>query len=425
MLKIVTAILFYFLVSTAYAQLDKDYLRIRDGAEVCLQISDYTCARTKFNLALKIKKDDAYCKQRLVEIDQRELQSKRNKEERLRLERSREAEGTGGSAKPYFGVLRGLIDYKNEKFNYKGYILNKKPHGKGKADYNAYTKSSGWEDATWVKGKRNGPCRATYPDGSRYEGNYKNDMLNGPFISHVKDGSKYELFYKDNKMVGIQKIYPPDKSRVEIKSENGELSGCATWFMQDGDRLEGYLKNEIFVGEVTIHSKNGQRIVGTLTNEEANGPVKIYTEDGDRIEVDFKNNVPIGRAITHFPDSSNMEMIFENGELKEGVVWSFANGEKYVGPLKEGEKSGYGKYNYANGDFYEGQWLDDKYNGLGRFTAAPNLFITNCPKCVVYEGEWKNGVKDGYGKCYDIKRKLLYSGKFKNDKPVEKYPGKR
>ena len=44
---------------------------------------------------------------------------------------------------------------------------------------------------------------------------------------------------------------------------------------------------------------------------------------------------------------------------------------------------------YGNGDVYEGNWKDGKKNGKGKYTYTDGT---------VYEGDWKDGSKNGKGK---------------------------
>ncbi|TDE08298.1 MORN repeat-containing protein [Dyadobacter psychrotolerans] len=428
MRKIIVAVLFYLIVSTAYAQLDADYVRIRSEAELCLETRDYACAKTKYNLALKIKTNDTYCRQRLAYIDEREIQLKKNKEERLRLAKSNATDGRSAPAKPSYGMLKGLIDSNNEKFDYSGYVLKKLPYGKGRADYNAYNKVAGWEEATWVNGKKNGPAKGHYPNGNHYACTFKDEKLEGAFFFSVKDGTSYETFYKADKFSGIQKIFYPDKTRIEVKSENGEMEGWATLYFVGGNKLVGYYKDTDFQGEVTSYSSDKMldiRKVGTWSNGTFNGPLKAYFSNGNRFEGNVKNNKEDGRGVTYLSDGSTIEEFYENGTPKGDATWIFLNGGKYIGELKNGGMNGFGKFFFADGWYYEGQWVNGIMHGLGRVTAPYTDFVKNCIGCITYEGEWKNGLKNGYGKCYNVDGKLLYDGKFENDRPTGKYPSKK
>lgn len=424
MKKNVAFILFYLIFLTAYGQVDRDFLRIRSEADQWMLVKKYADAKAKYSLALKIKTNDAYCKQRLEEIDEKEAQLKKNKQDRLRQDRSNGAQGGNFSSTPYYGTLKGIYDDNNEKFDYTGYILKKRPHGIGRADYHTYSKTAGWEEANWVNGKKNGAATAKYPNGSRYEANYKNDKLDGKFHSFLKDSTLYEQFYKDGKLVGVQKIYHPDGTREEVESENGKMEGCATAYTKEGHRGTGYFQNGDVQGEITLHLKDGTTMIGIYKHGALEGPIKLYLPDGDRFEGEMKNNMLFGKGIKYLLNGEKVEAVFENGVITGDAVWTYPNGDKYVGQLRDYEKSGYGKFSYVDGMYYEGYWIEDNYHGLGRFTVPSNKHVRNCPKCITYEGEWKAGLKDGYGKCYDGKGRLLYEGKFVKDKPKDRYPKK-
>jgi hypothetical protein len=52
---------------------------------------------------------------------------------------------------------------------------------------------------------------------------------------------------------------------------------------------------------------------------------------------------------------------------------------------------GKGKYTYANGDVYEGDWKNDVREGKGVFTCSKDGPSAGH----VYDGEWKNGKQHG------------------------------
>lgn len=50
--------------------------------------------------------------------------------------------------------------------------------------------------------------------------------------------------------------------------------------------------------------------------------------------------------------------------------------------------------------YYEGYYLNNKRNGKG-------IIINDT---FVYEGEWSNGLKEGFGKFKDTKMNIYYEG---------------
>ena len=64
--------------------------------------------------------------------------------------------------------------------------------------------------------------------------------------------------------------------------------------------------------------------------------------------------------------------------------------EEYEGEFKNGLKEGYGKYIYKDGSFYIGEWKNGLKNGKG--------IIYNKNHTIKYEGNFLNGFFSGYGK---------------------------
>jgi len=106
-------------------------------------------------------------------------------------------------------------------------------------------------------------------------------------------------------------------------------------------------------------------------------------------------------------------------------TFSWNNGDRYKGQKYNNKCYGLGAYYWGDiGSFYFGGWRESKRDGYGITTSGDfdNKSIFNCPECVVYVGFWSNNDKSGQGKCYDKTGRLIYFGKFVNDKPTETYP---
>lgn len=50
--------------------------------------------------------------------------------------------------------------------------------------------------------------------------------------------------------------------------------------------------------------------------------------------------------------------------------------------------NGVGKLRYPSGDYYEGQFKDNNFHGAGKYFGQNGI----------YEGQWENGLKSGFGK---------------------------
>lgn len=80
----------------------------------------------------------------------------------------------------------------------------------------------------------------------------------------------------------------------------------------------------------------------------------------------------------------------------------------YQGSFKNGLKEGKGLYKYPNGDVYEGEWLNNEKSGYGIYKYSEGFF---------YEGNFKHNLKDGPGKFH--KDGLIIEGLWEQDELVE------
>ena len=94
-----------------------------------------------------------------------------------------------------------------------------------------------------------------------------------------------------------------------------------------------------------------------------------------------------------------------------------------------GSKSGDGRYGYSlywwkeTKEVYFGNFNKNLRDGVGMDILGDGSgSLLNCPNGKVYVGEYKNNKKHGTGSVYDKNGKLIYYGKFFNDKPTGKYP---
>ncbi len=94
----------------------------------------------------------------------------------------------------------------------------------------------------------------------------------------------------------------------------------------------------------------------------------------------------------------------------------------YKGQLRNKKSHGMGIRKTKEETLYIGDFSNGEISGYGMMLVTQENKIPNCNESVVYIGDWKNGKKSGLGTCYAENGKVIYSGKFENDKPVEVYP---
>lgn len=97
------------------------------------------------------------------------------------------------------------------------------------------------------------------------------------------------------------------------------------------------------------------------------------------------------------------------------IKWD--NGNRFWGDDK------YGICLWNNGEMYCGEFDNWKMSGWGMYIMSTGNNLPNCPDSWAYVGPWKDGKRHGNnGTVYDKDGKILYRGKFKDDKPVGEYP---
>ena len=82
----------------------------------------------------------------------------------------------------------------------------------------------------------------------------------------------------------------------------------------------------------------------------------------------------------------------------------FPDGTIYVGQIKNNEITGTGKYFFPNGTTYTGEVLNGFRHGFGKFESIKEELS--------YEGNWKNGLKNGFGTMK--KKGSTYEGNWKD-----------
>ena len=94
----------------------------------------------------------------------------------------------------------------------------------------------------------------------------------------------------------------------------------------------------------------------------------------------------------------------KDGNRQGEFIFKWTSGNVYEGNYKNNKKHGYGKNTWANGDVYEGNFENGNQHGYGKVTWSSGT---------VYEGNWEKGTRHGYGK-YTWANGDVYEGNFEN-----------
>ena len=163
------------------------------------------------------------------------------------------------------------------------------------------------------------------------------------------------------------------------------------------DKNDSQIENKSYIGKK--EDKFGNIYEGSLLNNKAEGHGIKYYKDGRKFEGEFKNDLRHGYGVLNRPDGTifkgNYKKDYQDGEginfnkegkalkgfFKDGKVingasimyygegnndfLNFNDESVYEGFYKNGKRDGFGKFTMINGDIYEGEFRNDTYNGKG------------------------------------------------------------
>ena len=138
-----------------------------------------------------------------------------------------------------------------------------------------------------------------------------------------------------------------------------------------------------------------------------NSEIKSYYKYSGELN---KDNIPDGYGTAIFKNYKY------TGEWKNGLQYGngiksfIQNGLniKYVGVFKGSSIEEKGFIIINNNLYYKGYFLHNKFNGKGKI-----YFNKDKIKC---RGNWKNGLKNGFFKEYDIDNNIIYEGYYIDNK---------
>ena len=125
---------------------------------------------------------------------------------------------------------------------------------------------------------------------------------------------------------------------------------------------------------------------------------------------EWVNGLPNGIGISIFKNISNSYLYYDinnlkndiyryEGEIKNGLLHGKGilkknNKLNYDGYFDNGYLTGTGSFYHNNKIYYKGEISNCKFNGEGTLYDKNNY--------IIYKGSWKNGLKEGYGKYFNL-----------------------
>ena len=187
--------------------------------------------------------------------------------------------------------------------------------------------------------------------GTLYEYNSFNDTLYGKFHG---DGIKYFQYSESKEYKG--------------QFNNGQYNGKGTKYKINGnEEYKGIFKN----GNLDSGFQN------TLETKQYVGEIN--------------NGVKEGKGKHYIDNKLRFEGLFKNNKFIQGIVYNINNKKFFDGKISEDNKKE-GKF-FMEDNIFEGTFED--FTNISDYVID---FTNNCE--IIYEGEYKNGMKCGKGKEY-------------------------
>ena len=241
--------------------------------------------------------------------------------------------------------------------------------------------------------------KETYSDGSWYEGEFKNGKSHGKGYYGWADGSWYKGEFKDGQREGQGHYSWPDGAWYKGGFKAGLREGQGTIYWANGNKYEGGWSQGYFHGEGIFYYADGTsekavHNLGVLKSKSPNIIRKNY-DDGAWYEGEFKNGkyhgqgtfcwtngtkyvgpfadgMCHGEGILYYNDGTSEKVTYNNGNVVNKspniLRENYNDGSWYEGEMKDGLRNGKGTYYWANGDRYIGNWAKGAMHGTGVIT---------------------------------------------------------
>ena len=161
----------------------------------------------------------------------------------------------------------------------------------------------------------NGAGVIVFPDGEKYEGEWKNAKKHGQGTFTWTNGNKYFGGWNNGKKHGVGTFLWPSGNQYEGDFKDDKRTGFGTYIWSHGDKYVGKWKNSKKNGKGTITFSDGKKYEGSWKNSKKHGQGTFFFPDGGKLVGEFREDKPWN--IKDFDKSGTLIGEFTNGIRKK------------------------------------------------------------------------------------------------------------
>ncbi|KAL7576422.1 hypothetical protein ACA910_018226 [Epithemia clementina (nom. ined.)] len=342
----------------------------------------------------------------------------------------REWMDTFNQAQPALGIYRGLW-------------LHQNPYQNGTVVYQQGEVESyeGWFNP---QGYYHGQgCRLTFRNGDTYEGDFQYGQRHGKGLYTWKDGRQYKGAFYKNARQGKGTLIYPNSDFYEGQFIQGKRHGHGRFIFASGSMYEGTWQGGLYHGHGTLVQSDGSTYVGEFAQGLKHGTGKDLNQNG---EVVYEGLYHRGKPKTgnESPDNADGKSIASTSSSQSS--YTTPNNKRQSSQQQQQQQYGSSVESYWVEDVGDSasaaaaapspqpmeppchavvdQEITDCQGNLGRFTGIV-LNSTLRPHGVgrlvyadgkrIHEGFWRNGSKEGHGRCLFFPQGDFHEGEYQNN----------